>query len=197
MVLYYKYKKIQRKWDDPAPRPIKFTRKLKTWLDAARPFVEDIYTECWEDYQSVAEHLLSFSTMVKFQQATNLRSLILNISVVDSLNPKDLCVLVKMLYEHFPLLEDLVIHELRTLPSYYLIFGIRDYFVLGRTGPLRKGELTQTEWILPFADEETKSYLFCGGKNQIAVGFKCYLDPRNGEKRYFRFELGCDRDNWW
>src|SRR5882757_7048318 len=154
MALYYKYKKIQRKWDDPAPRPIKFTRKLKTWLDAARPFVEDIYTECWEDYQSVAEHLLSFSTMVKFQQATNLRSLRLNISVVDSLNPKDLCVLVKMLYEHFPLLEDLVIDELLTLPSYYLIFGLRDYFVLGRTGPLRKGGITQTEWILPFADEE-------------------------------------------
>jgi hypothetical protein len=191
MFLYHKYKKT-RKDSNNRPIPfsrIPFSRKLKKWLDAARPFVEDTYTERWHDYESLAEHLLSFSTMAKFQQATNLRSLELNTAVVEDRDPKDLCVLVKMLYEHFPLLEQLVVYNLGIMADTALIFGLRDYFILGRTGPPTWWKHTRTEDILGFADEETKSYILSGGWQQMPVGFECYLDPRNGEKRYFRFRL--------
>lgn len=170
------------------PEKVKLTRRLETWLDANQWRVEDDYPTKWQDLQGVAENLLSFASMAKFQIA-NLRSLTLRTDVDCGYNNEALCYIVKKLYEHFPLLKELIIKNRGTNADTKLIYTCRDEFILGKWDKRGLGR----EDFLRYKDEESQSKILCsdigGSHGWMPVGFYTKLDPQTKEKRFFSFKI--------
>jgi hypothetical protein len=173
-----------------SPVKIRLTSDLPFWLDAQKRNVVDIYPEVWEDFQGLTEQLCSFSSMRKFQQAQNLRSLTIRTGVADR-DVEMLWRFIETLYELFPHLERLLVKAWS--PQNQDIYYLRQLFVTRTPDPEHRDMFYKNKLpnIDPHKTQSLVIHEYGTGSiyDPLPLGFRCKLNPKTGEKRDFIFKM--------